>query len=285
VIDQHEVDLIEGSYLVPYGVVAWMLSNISGLLFIIRHGGSDIGKYVKAGVWPQLWKRILSAAELVISDCENASTIRELAKNVEVLTPYMPDPRLFTASNRKKNNRPVVALIGKSNYHWQYKGWDKTIEILADLCQDFECQIVSQGRGHQDFCNHVKNRIGDRSVWYDFMAPWQMPDMLRKIDALFCLEKDFPFPTFSNIAVEAICCGTRLITDRSDVVRYYRQYGLNLMSAQNSILSLSDPDSPESVALVKKFVLKGIDGPKQPIGYADYYSYIEKHEEAILSLC
>ena len=38
VIDQHKVDLIEGSYLVPYGVVAWMLSNISGLPLVLRHG-------------------------------------------------------------------------------------------------------------------------------------------------------------------------------------------------------------------------------------------------------
>jgi len=285
VIDQHKVDLIEGSYLVPYGVVAWMLSNISGLPLVLRHGGSDIGKYIKTGVWSQLWKKIFSAAELVISDCENVSTIRELAKNVEVLTPYMPDPRFFTASDRKKNNKPVVALIGKSNYHWQYKGWHKAIEILAGLNKDFDCWIVSQGRGYQDFRNYVENKIGDSVMWYEFVSPWQMPDILRKVDALFCLEEGFPFPMFSNIAVEALCCGTRLITDRSDTVRYYTRFGLNLMSTQNSILFLSTPNSSESAAMVKKFILKGIGTPKQSISDADYLSYIEKNEKAILSLC
>jgi len=284
VIDQHKVDLIEGSYLVPYGVVAWMLSNISGLPLVLRHGGSDIGKYIKAGVWSQLWKQMFSAAELVISDCENVSTIKELAKNVEVLTPYMPDPTFFMASDRKKNNKPVVALIGKSNYHWKYKGWHKAIEILININKDFDCWIVSQGRGYQDFRNYVENKIEGNVMWYEFVAPWQMPYILRKVDALFCLEEGFPFSMFSNIAVEGLCCGTRLITDCSDIVGYYARFGLNLMGAQDSILFLSNPYSSESAAMVKKFILKERGTPKQYFSNADYLSYIEENEKAIMSL-
>jgi hypothetical protein len=56
------------------------------------------------------------------------------------------------------------------------------------------------------------------------------------------------------------------------------------MGAQDSILFLSNPYSSESAPMVKTFILKEIGTPKQYFSDADYLSYIEKNEKAIMSL-
>ncbi len=44
VIEEHNIQLIDSYYVLPYGIAAYITRNITGRPQILRHAGSDIGK-------------------------------------------------------------------------------------------------------------------------------------------------------------------------------------------------------------------------------------------------
>lgn len=282
IFETYGADVIEGSYLIPYGLVAWMLAKIAGIPLVLRHGGSDIGKFVIPGVWPKLWYHMFSDARVVISDYVNEASLQSLAQNIKTLPPYTPDPTLFSPIARTNRHRPVLALVGKANYHWQHKGWHRVIDIWNRLGDDFEYLIVCQGRGEERFRQFVEEKMGNRVQWKRFVAPWEMPELMRSIDALFCFETDFPFPMFSNLSLEALWSGAYVITDNPKFVAQYRRYGVVLEHTTDLVLPVLQSDSSEVARIIAQFLL-GSEKPRHSeMSYSNYRFYIDENEKAVL---
>jgi len=72
--------------LIPYGIVGYLASRISGIPFIIRHGGSDLAKFWKERIFGHLLQEVIQNASLMLSDDKN----KELFKNF-VHPANMPD--------------------------------------------------------------------------------------------------------------------------------------------------------------------------------------------------
>ncbi len=253
VIEGQKPDVIEANYLVPYGLVAYLASQITGIPYVLRHGGSDINKFLTKDLWPVLWRRALDGASLVITDPDSQATICKWSPKVLSLTPYVPDPTQFNSACRRKHARPVLALIGKANYYWQHKGWQRVIDVWSELRESFDFLIVSQGNGLDSFKEHVHSRLGSRTAWRPFVPPWEMPKLLNSIDGLFFYESELPFPVFSNVAVEALFCGVALFvdTDAEKLAEHYHAHGLNFDERVRQIVALPQ-DRLKAAAAVKR---------------------------------
>ncbi|MFX0197162.1 MAG: glycosyltransferase [Candidatus Hodarchaeota archaeon] len=280
VIEKAKPDVIAAGYLVPYGLVAFLASQITGIPYVLSHGGSDIRKFVGAGIWPNIWERALSGAKWVITDVEQKDEIERWNARNRILPPYVPDPAIFVPTAREKRERPVLALIGKANYYWEHKGWHRVIDIWSRMGEGFDFAVVSQGAGLNRFRAYVKEHFGNRVSWQPFVPPWEMPSSLRSVDALFHFEVDLPFPMFSNLVVEALCCGTAVISDREEMMERYRAHGLDLSQRDELVLSVSKQNPNRAAEKIRDF-LAAPSGSVCPCSPNDYDQYLAANEEIL----
>lgn len=144
IVETTKPDLIIGGYLVPYGIMAFQLSRLTGIPFVLMHGGSDIHKFLLKNVWPNLIVTALGAAHCVVTDVDNRAYITRYTDRVKIVPPYVPDPSAFKPVTHRKKERLTLALMGKANYHWRHKGWQQIINIWSDLGGGLGLAVVSE---------------------------------------------------------------------------------------------------------------------------------------------
>ena len=176
-----------------------------------------------------------------------------------------------------------MALIGKANYHWQHKGWDRIIDIWSCLGDEFEYVIVCQGIGKKKFHHYVKQRLGNRVTWKSFVSPWCMPELLNTIDALFHFEQNLPFETFSNIALEALYCGLTVIVDHPGFLQRYKNHGLDVGQMENLVIEVPSQESSKAKKIITHYMRSKIQQciPKED---SDYKDFLISNEKALLSV-
>jgi len=280
VIGREKPDLIEAGYLVPYGLVAYLASKITGVPYVLQHGGSDMKKFVEGGLWPHLLREALSGAECVLTDVDHRAEIERWNVRSPMVLPYVPNPAVFLPTVRKRRERPVLALIGKANYHWEHKGWHRVIDIWSRMGEDFEFVVVSQGIGLDRFQSYVWEHLGNRVNWRPFLPPWEMPSFLYSVDLLFHFEADLPFPMFSNLVVEALFCGTSIITDKEDLISRYRKQGLDLSRWLRLVLCIEKDDPIRAAERIKEFIVVQASPTDLQLP-SEYEQYISEHEAVL----
>ncbi len=282
VLSREKPDVIASNYLVPYGLAAFMASQITGIPYALGHGGSDIRKFVSNGIWPDLWRTVLGQAKRVMTDKDSRKVTEKLSGHTSCLIPYIPDSTFFHPQNRAKRQRPVLGLIGKANYHWRHKGWHRAIDIWQQMKNSFDFVVISQGVGLTDFRTYVSTRTDTVIIWQDFIPPWEMPGLLNQIDGLFCFEADLPFPMYSNVALEALFCGVSIFVDNKCVTQNYKEHGLGLDRYEQGVLELSDDDSSKAAGQIKSHFasLPAICVQPDPVTHDEYVS---NYENAIIA--
>ncbi len=229
VCTEHQIDLIDSHYLVPYGIAAFLAGKITGIPYIIRHGGSDMAKFWQQGRLKELLRRALEEAIIVVTD----SNRKELSwKNLKVviLPTYVPDERCFTPDVGTKGGA-IFAYVGKINFHWQHRGLKQIVDFWDSFSNRSSLVFLAQGKGKEDFirqCNVTKVQFRD------FIPPWEMPSFLKKVDYLFYLVRNNPIPDFSNTVVEAVACGAKIITDDLLAFEIYQPF----FNVTDSVLSI-----------------------------------------------
>lgn len=284
VIDRYGADAIDTGYLIPYGLVGCLAGQITGIPFMLRHGGSDLHKFVEAGLWRHLLSKAFASASAIVTDMENSERFYEHSKRVVTMPPYIPNPAFFKPSTNEAP-KPTLALIGKANYHWRHKGWHRVVEIMKSLGNRFHYLVLSQGAGFTDFRKYVEERLTSPVEWRSFVHPLEMPSLLQAISGVFVLQQDLPFPVFSNLAAEALYCNVTIITDKDDIVQIMEKQGLHVDAASRQILVVPN-DQPDRAAKTiadyfERSVPEQIDIGRRECDYADY---VRKNEETILSV-
>ena len=229
VCNQYKIDLIDSHYLIPYGIAAFLAGTITGIPYIVRHGGSDLAKFWDKGLLNELLKRTLSNAAAIVTD---KTELGILNNNLVNLPRYVPDERYFHPE-AKEENQISFAYIGKINYYWQHKGLDRILSYWDGFSFDSSLFFLAQGKGKADFLAQYKP---DKVKFLDFIPPWEMPSFLQKIDFLFHLVNDNPIPDFSNIVVEAVACGAKILTDNPSAFICYEEY----FDINKSVLSIDN---------------------------------------------
>lgn len=284
VVDQSGADVIDTGYLIPYGLVGCLAGQMTGLPYLLRHGGSDLNKFLDKGIWSDLLTKAFKGAGAVITDREHYEGFCGVSKRVISIPPYVPDPAFFKPAAIEKS-KPTLALIGKANYYWRHKGWHRTIDIMKSLGDRFHYLIVSQGIGLKDFRKYAEDRIGSVIEWKEFVDPAEMPRVLQFVSGIFTLQNDLPFPVFSNLVMEALYCNVTVVTDRPDMVQSLMKQDLHI-DAESRYVLIVPSDDPGTTA---ERIINYFDGsvPEQiDVSYreADYTAYLNQNEETILSV-
>ncbi|OPY77641.1 MAG: hypothetical protein A4E65_02655 [Syntrophorhabdus sp. PtaU1.Bin153] len=275
-------DVIDTGYLVPYGIIGFLASRATGVPFILRHGGSDIQKFLKADILRGLIVEAFRKASLAISDSNSLGAIENYTERVIVLPPYVPDPSFFCPLSIPKNNHPLLALIGKANYYWRHKGWHRAVETLRQFQPDFQLLVVSQGTGLGDFKRYVMDKSNIEVQWRPFVHPLSMPSLLNKVEGIFVLTDDAPFPAFSNLLPEALSCGTTVIVDSPGIIHFYEKTGIKFGSnLSKQLLAMNQLVSDGF------FTVDYLERGRRSIAVNDgsYGRYINNNENALLSAC
>ncbi len=173
-----------------------------------------------------------------------------MTSRLVIQSAYVPDDRVFTSSDIKRPQYRL-AVIGKINYHWQHKNLNLVTDIMRQLTGQFECWVVGQGKGMADFQQSLGSETVASFKWYPFVAPWEMPQLLHHVDAIFIFESGLPHPVISNLALEAISSGVGIITDRADFIKTYRDI---VEIDKNQIVVVSPSESASSAAMIKQWI-------------------------------
>jgi hypothetical protein len=200
-------DIIDAQYLLPFGIVAYFVHLITGIPYIIRHGGSDIDKFLNKGTFLCLFTRVLKNAACVITDDVN---VKKVARNVKYIVPYIPDHRKFKIIPRDIHNKINIAYIGKINVLWQYKSLGKILDLFRNIKNQIDFTFLSQGGGTENLKNSVSM---DYVRLKDFIPPWEMPDFYSKLDYIVFFCNNNPLPDWPCILLEAISSGVKILTD------------------------------------------------------------------------
>lgn len=275
VIRKYDIQILDTGYLIPYGIIGNLAKLTTGVCHIVRHGGSDIEKFLKKGVWDNVLHDAIKQADMVITDNNHESTFKSITQNTIVQTAYIPDEEVFKSlTNRSLQKR--VAFIGKINYHWQHKGLDRITEIMNQISGQFECLLIVQGNGMKDFQDNISADVVSKFKWLPFVPPWEMPQILNQVDAIFIFESKLPHPVISNVALEALDSGVGIVTDRVDFIETYRDI---IKIDINQIIIISSLESPSSTAVIKQWIKDreyDKNSPRLLVSFQEYLSANEK---------
>lgn len=220
VIKDHDIQIIDSGYLIPYGIVGHQLKLLTNIPHVIRHGGSDIEKFYKQHTLGTVLENAIVNADMIISNKYYEDIFKRAGARVISQPPYIPDAEAFSPEDKSAvKNR--LAYVGKVNYYWQHKSLHLITDIMGELTGQFECCIVGQGNGMSRFRESIGPELESNLQWLPFVPPWEMPRLLRQFDAVFAFESEFPYPSTSNLVMEALCSGLGIITDRPHLQEAY----------------------------------------------------------------
>ena len=279
VIRKHNIEILDTGYLAPYGMVGHIAKRITGVKHVVRHGVSDVEDFLKKGVLNSLLQGTVRSADAVITEERYADLFKPLNSNTHVQHPYIVDTQAFAlpyAGGEKKH----LAVVGKINYYWDRKGLRQISDHMHNLVDRFDCTCVCQGIGLQEIQKSLGKNTISEYAWPGFMAPWEMPRFLSKVDALFVFEKPAPHSAVSNLAKEALCSGVGIITNYAGFKKDYE----NIISInENQVLVINPAElfatsSAITNWLGKKWVRKPAT---QKVSFPDYMAANEKIYEGL----
>jgi len=282
VIREHEIQILDTGYLVPYGIVGHLSKALTGICHILRHGGSDIEKFFKKEILKTAVTEAISGADSVITEKHHKYLLDPINPRLVFQPSYIPDGSVFTSKGIKEPRRRL-AFIGKINYHWQHKSLDYIARIIQELTGEFEILFISQGKGVSNFKETLDPELTSSFKWYPFMPPWKIPSLLDQIDSIFIFESKLPYIQMSNLALEALCSGVGIITDRKNFPDTYR----DLMTIKENQVLLVDPsDHIMAAKMIKRWIQEQVythQSSRQLVGHNEWLSANEAVYGSVLN--
>lgn len=275
VIREHKIQILDTGYLVPYGILGHLAKISTGVCHVVRHGGSDLEKFLKKKILGILLNDAIANADIVITEKGDEKVLGPIASHLAYQPAYVPDESVFTPS-KTPWPRWRLATIGKINYHWQHKALGLIAEIMRRLAPQFECWIVGQGKGFADFQESLSSEISSSFKWYRFVPPWEVPHLLNQLDAIFVFESKLPHPVVSNLVLEAACSGVGIITDRGDFAETYRDV---VTLNKNQVLVVSPTEASSSAEMIAQWVQERASSEpslQQLVSFQEYLSSTER---------
>lgn len=214
ILEKEKADLIDTGYLVPFGIAGWLTSKITGLPYIVRHGGSDIGKFLEHADYRGILKKVIAEASAVVTDKQFSNTFKNVARNIVDQPAYAPSEQFVC--EKKSTGKTTFAYIGKVNFHWERKGLAKIVELFDEVPgETYDLVFVAQGKGLDAFLASLDAEQRGRIDLRQFVPPWEMPELLSGIDYVFDISEKDPILSESFLVKEATLAGVRVISNRS----------------------------------------------------------------------
>ena len=228
VFTKYKIEILDSGFLVPYGIVAFLASKLTGLPYILRHGGSDIEKFFGNYEYRYLLKDAIKNAAAVITD--NPRLFINLNKNIITMPTYIPNSAFFKPSIQNRlEYSPSMVYFGKINYYWSNKNLLQLLQKSLLDNPNYKIIFIAQGIGINNFKEIVKKK-NIAIEFKPFIPPWEMPQLMAAFNNIM-ITHDKTIPTTSNVLHEAL-------------------------SMQNNILTLDKQAFIEATALLNKYTYK-----------------------------
>ena len=293
VIEKNNIQLIDSYYMLPYGVAAFIASNITGKPHILRHAGSDIGKLLASPSYNTLFKGIFQRADKIMSIPPLKEMFLSLGipeskiifdEKVSVDTKaFNPEVTPFPLSDymeRQLPECPIITFIGKINYYWETKGLYELLEAVKGIKDDFLLLFVANGRGLKVFQNLIEEKhLSKKTIFLDFVPPWEIPSIIKLSTCVVVPEREFPVQYHATpiIPQEVMAVGKCLILSKE---LYNQQCFGNLIDGENVLLT--DPKNIKQFRTLIEHIIKHPDSASR-IGQSAYKisKQIENFDEYI----
>ena len=277
VADTDTIDVVDSGYLVPYGIVGHLLKRSRSIPHVLRHGGSDLAKFLSPGRLPALLGDVLASADVVVTDAVHSELIRTWRPDARVQPSYVPSDEFNP--RRTDADRPLrVAYVGKANFHWEFKQLGRVGAIMGALHHDITTTFMAQGNGLESLRQALIQDNVTCVEWSTFQHPALMPDFFAQTDAIFEMERSLPSPVFSNVVAEALCAGVGVVTDRMDLATTYADM---VIPDHEQILALpSNCSAQEAARRVEEWLrARGAGWRFSPQRRVAFDTYLRRNEQ------
>jgi glycosyltransferase involved in cell wall biosynthesis len=274
-------DLIFSRYIEPYGVAAMTVSLLSGIPYIFRHAGSDIGRLMLTEQLYPTYLQVLKRATLVMTSEHTFGRLLSLGippDKLVVAKTSCIDPSFFLPpeDNLKDNITFTIGVYGKPGIQKGTLPLLKAIKELSDQGLRVHLRAHWNGRNlteTQEYINELA--LADVVTLQPFIPNWKIPDFIHGCDLVVFLENNFKIKSHgSNIPAEVLACGRPLLTTK-EIANCARYKGL-LHDGENCLI-VDNPDSIEYLCekikqalnkeLRDKLVKNGLNGADVNFAY------------------
>lgn len=250
-ISMTSIDVIDACPLMPFGTAALLVRSCTGLPVVQRHGGSDIGYLWRIPNYRAVITHVLRLASRVVTSGERSVRNQFVEAGVDParLTTfcYSLDSNVFRPEGPRHSllspvHAPTLLFSGKlspAKHLLQLLGALKAVDDpfrLVFIPVGFSRRLMAELIARYEL-DHVTTILSPRPVW-------EMPSVLRSVDAVFCLEEDFGtphhWPVFPR---EVLASGACLVASREQVAR-----GIPGPSKAARHFVAVDPRDPKSIA-------------------------------------
>ena len=306
VVRRHDCDVVFAYYLQPYGLAAHLVSHWTGVPYMVRHAGSDLGRLMRQPGLTTAYREVVKGADAVWTSPSMTNTFLALGVPEEDIWfgPALELPAIFNptappldlnallrklTSVRAEHVRsllintkpidpatPTIGIYGKVG---EVKGSFDLLNALALLKRKglaFNLVALTQGTSLPGFKQMIHEfDLQDRSWILPFLPHWRVPGFLRACTAVCFLEREFPI-TFHTptIAREVLASGTCLILS-SEIAAKQASLRTGFIDGQNLLL-VEDPRDHADLARQLQIAIENPDRAAR-IGLNGAELYRERH--------
>lgn len=279
VIEEHNIQIIDSYYILPYGISGYLAKNLTGRPQILRHAGSDIGKLYASAAYKTLFEEVFRRVDKIVTippikDMflslgipESRITFDEkMSVDTRAFHPGVSPFPLSEYIKRGIPDCPIITFIGKINYYWQTKGLGELVETVEGIKDDFLLLFVANGNGLKEFQGLIKEKgLEERSIFIGFVPPWKIPSIIKLSTCVVVAERDFPIKYHAPIIPrEVMAVGKCLVL--SEELGNKGCYG-SLVDGENVLLV--DPKNIKQFRTIIEDVVRNPDKAER-IGISAY---------------
>ncbi|MDO8647836.1 MAG: glycosyltransferase [Candidatus Diapherotrites archaeon] len=200
VIENNDIDLIEGSYLMPYCFAAHYLAKEFKKPLVITHAGSDMTRILNSEHYYPALKRVINSADRIITFKGGSPMFTQLgvkkknivelssALNSKAFSPNVVKVRLSKFFGKKPGGA-ILTHFGKIH---KSKGIYELIDSASKVKGDFSILFFGAGKNKADFQKFAANKgLSSRVFFHDFVPPWIVPSIIKASDCLLSVEHNF----------------------------------------------------------------------------------------------
>ncbi len=245
VIEEHNIEVIDSWYLIPYCVSGFIAKSFTNIPQIIRYGGSDSQRLYPSPYLNTLLNKIIKSADTTM---KNTISVQSVTVDTQAFHPKVVPINLSSHVTNQKYipGIPIISYIGKITYHFKTKGLSNLLETCSKINNDFLLLFVANGKKLDEFKKLVKNNnLAEKSIFLDFVPPWQIPSILQASTCVLALEKiTSPVLQYHTPALptETLATGTCVLMSKI----LHKKEPYTKLKAGKEILTV-DPNNPREI--------------------------------------
>ena len=216
-INIHRPDIIHTHFAVPSGALAWTLSVLTGIPYVLTAHLGDVpgGVPEKTGKWfrwlepftKPIWKRAKKV--VAVSEFTRQLALVHYAVDVQVI-PNGADVQHLVPSELKVNTPPHLVFAGRFVFQKNPLAIIKILSEIKDL--NWTCSMLGDGPMFDDVKKEIaKHEMSNRFNLPGWVTPEDVLSQFSKSDILF-------MPSFSEglpvVGVQALATGLAIVSSR-----------------------------------------------------------------------